>query len=89
MCEQLNDVGEAEAAYHVIANAKAARKAFNFVDRYKAANGRRPSLSSIVMLWQQAEAKLAQAQADLADAQEARDELRAKVDEAQEAGGPL
>jgi hypothetical protein len=51
-------------AFETVSGVSKAQKAFDFIAEYKAQTGHRPSLSSIVMLWQDAEAKLAELQSD-------------------------
>lgn len=52
------NVKQAVDAFNVVSSVKRAQKAFDFIAQYKADTGHRPSLSSIVMLWQDAEAAL-------------------------------
>jgi hypothetical protein len=51
-------------AFETVSGVSKAQKAFDFIAEYKAQTGHRPSLSSIVMLWQEAQAKLAELQSD-------------------------
>jgi len=59
-----SNVDRAFQAYQQVSAASKAQKAFDFVAEYKAKHGHRPSLTSIVMLWQEAEAKLAEREAE-------------------------
>ena len=72
MCEQIN---RAEASFKDIEAFNRMKKAIEFKEAYRSRNGQRPSLVSVIALWQDAETKLA--------------ELQAKVDELEAAGGPL
>jgi hypothetical protein len=65
----MNDnVVAAVEAFNVVSQVSKAQAAFDFIAQYKTETGHRPSLSSIVMLWQEAQAKVEELQAQV-DAQ--------------------
>lgn len=62
VCEQIN---QAEASFKQIEAFAKVQKAIEFKEAYKRRTGHRPSLVSIIALWQAAEARADQAEADL------------------------
>lgn len=71
----MTSIDRATEAFKTVSGVTKAQAAFDFITKYKAETGHRPSLSAMVMLWQEAEAKLSA--------------LQERVAEAEDAGGPL